>query len=410
MLGEYLDLLNQPHDGQLGNLLIEALESDEFQSLSVVVAFAKNSGVLRLKDAISSFRVRGGNVTTYVGVDLGGTSYEALTNLLLLVDDLWIVHSENGQTFHPKIYDFVGEKSAMLVVGSNNLTGGGLWTNFESSAIQRSNSKPDAYGNSQTRFADFISNLQLLGPALMKIETQDQIDQLLEGHYIEKEVALRIAASSQSAATKRSERLFGKAPRAKLPRLETSAGEQKALTNEDRPQGNFNIDEGTIWFETGRMTGGSRNILDLSMKSLVERGDPHSTSFAHPDSGFMRGGVEFFGLDPSDTSLRKDVTLNFDGVDYFGNAILYPGGANANGTWRLQVRGVDAAGHRITDAFRLKGEPFYLVKKIVTFNKVREDYFYMSVFPESDLESFCTASAILARNGSSRNSRRMGLL
>src|SRR3546814_19981598 len=58
----------------------------------------------------------------------------------------------------------------------------------------------------------------------------------------------------------------------------------------------------TIWFETRSMTGGSRNILDLSMKSLVTRGDPSGTSFDLGDPTFMRGGVEFFGLNPANTN------------------------------------------------------------------------------------------------------------
>src|SRR3546814_5769996 len=102
------------------------------------------------------------------------------------------------------------------------------------------------------------------------------------------------------------------------------------------------------------MTGGSRNILDLSMKSLVTRGDPSGTSFDLGDPTFMRGGVEFFGLNPANTNQTKDVTLNFDGVDYVGNTILFPTGNHANGTWRLQIKGVSPSQVKITDAFRAK--------------------------------------------------------
>ena len=124
----------------------------------------------------------------------------------------------------------------------------------------------------------------------------------------------------------------------------------------------------------------------------------------------MRGGVEFFGLSPTDTDQVANITINFEGQDYFGNTILYPDGNNANGTWRLQIKGENSSGQKITDAFRAEGEAHYLVRKVVTFTKVTDDYFYLSVFPESDLEEFKEASNILARNGSSRNARFLGLL
>src|SRR3546814_11951522 len=83
-----MELINQPFSCQLGDRLIELLESGEFHTLYIAVAFAKNSGVLRVKNALENFRKSGGIVNVYVGVDLGGTSYEALTALLLYTDTL----------------------------------------------------------------------------------------------------------------------------------------------------------------------------------------------------------------------------------------------------------------------------------------------------------------------------------
>jgi HKD family nuclease len=79
---DLMELMNQPFSGQLGNRLIELLDSPDFHTLDIAVAFAKNSGVLRIKDSLKRFRERGGIVNVYVGVDLGGTSYEALTVLI----------------------------------------------------------------------------------------------------------------------------------------------------------------------------------------------------------------------------------------------------------------------------------------------------------------------------------------
>ena len=106
------------------------LDSGEYDILNIVVAFAKNSGVLRIKSALERLRNQGGKVNVYVGVDFGSTSYEALTSLLLNTDSLYVVHTEKGQTFHAKIYQLLGQRKGMVVVGSHNLTAGGLWTNF----------------------------------------------------------------------------------------------------------------------------------------------------------------------------------------------------------------------------------------------------------------------------------------
>lgn len=405
-----MELLSQPFNGQLGDRLIEAIASEEFQTLNVCVAFAKNSGVLRLKGAITRFRERGGIVNVYVGVDLGGTSYEALCNLRANVDALWVIHSDRGQTFHTKIYNFVGDDKALVIVGSNNLTGGGLWTNFESAVISGVSLNSAEGLDLQHQVDEFLSDLESLGSASMPITTQADIEKLLEYGYIEKEVAQRIRTRNDPRPPRTTSGLFGAVVQARLPRVVVESSTSPPQASIQSLRDSFNEQEPVIWFETGKMTGGSRNILDLSMKSLVERGDPRGTPFEHMEQGFMRGGVEFFGIDPMDTTVRKDVTINFDGADYSGNTILFPEGASANGTWRLQIKGTDATGRKITEAFRSTGEEYFLVRKVAVFTRIPGDYFYLTVFPESDLPEFETASKILARNGSSLNARRLGLL
>lgn len=420
-----MELMNQPFSGQLGDRIIELLGSAEYHTLNIAVAFAKNSGVLRIKDALAQFRAGGGTVNAYVGVDLGGTSYEALTALLLHTDSLNVVHSERGQTFHSKIYQFSGDDNGLLVVGSHNLTGGGLWTNFESSVHIPINGGGASEAKISKEVSEYFQRLAGLEASFMPITNQDEIEKLLDEGYVTKEVADRVRRASASKKDGSKERLFGNGAPAKLPRLTSvdreAPNEQVAANEQEAPTPTVpapaeittvEVEESnqTIWFETREMTGGSRNILDLSKRSLIESGDPTGTSFDLGEAKFMRGGVEFFGLSPTDTDQVANITINFEGQDYFGNTILYPDGNNANGTWRLQIKGENSSGQKITDAFRAEGEAHYLVRKVVTFTKVTDDYFYLSVFPESDLEEFKEASNILARNGSSRNARFLGLL
>ena len=408
-----MELMSQPFTGQLGNRLIELLDSSDYHTLNIAVAFAKNSGVLRIKDSLERFRRRGGKVNAYIGVDLGGTSYEALTALLLHTDSLNLVHSERGQTFHTKIYQFVGKDKGLVVVGSHNLTGGGLWTNYESSVLIPVGKSSAGEVTLQKELDDYIRRLTSLKDSFLSIGEQNDVDKLLQNGYIFKEVAEQVRQAKALTQDGNRERLFGNGTPAKLPRV-AMPKKEKSAAGSVVPAGPISVrfsEEGqTIWFETRLLTGGSRNILDLSMTSLVERGDPKGTPFDLGDPTLMRGAVEFFGLNPTATNLTKNISLNFEGVDYSGNAILFPVGNKANGTWRLQIKGTSSSERKITDAFRAKGEEHYLVKKVITFTKIQDDYYFMSVFPESELENFRVASRILARNGAARTARQLGLL
>lgn len=407
-----MELMNQPFNGQLGNRLIELLESSDYHTLNIVVAFAKNSGVLRLKDSIEKFRARDGIVNIYVGVDMHVTSYEALTALLLLTDSLNVVHSEKSQTFHSKIYQFLGKDKGIIIVGSNNLTAGGLWTNFESSVIIPIDGVI-ANNTLAMGIENYSGQLALLEDSFMSIGAQDDIEKLLQNGYVFKEVAERVRLAIAAKQDKPQARLFGNGVSAKLPRV-TMLKEKKVIAESNRTPSNDK--DQAIWIATQGMTGGSTNIIDLSKKSLVECGDPTNTffdlgeHFAPGEKVYMRGTVEFFGQNPADIDQIKDITLNFEGIDYRGNKVLYPVGNKKNGSWRLSMRGTSYSKEKLTDAFRAKGEEAYLKHKIVTFTKIRDDYYSMSVDPESKLEDFKAASRILARNGSVSSARQVGVL
>ncbi|EOV0986154.1 phospholipase D-like domain-containing protein [Edwardsiella piscicida] len=404
-----MEFMNQPLTGQLGERLIELLDSSDYHTLNIAVAFAKNSGVLRIKDSLSRFRERGGIVNVYVGVDLGGTSYEALNALLCCSNSLNVIHFENYKTFHPKIYQFIGDDNRLIIVGSHNLTGGGLWTNFESSVIislEGMNSNEEQFVRD---LDNYFNSLTQLSNSIMSINTKDDIETLLENGYTFKEIAerVRLAKTSPSGV---SGSLFSHSISATLPPIATQDSETTQTISLNPATIPLSEEMDTIWFETRSLTGGSRNILDLSMRSLVECGNPTGTPFDIGEPGFMRGGVEFFGINPTDTDSSKNITINFEGVDYAGNKILFPRGELANGSWRLQIKGINASGTKITETFRAISEEDYLVRKIITFTKIEDDYYSITVFPESTLEEFKAASRILARNGSIRTAKWLGLL
>lgn len=410
-----VQLLHQPLGGQVGNYLKGCLEGLKYNKLVIVVAFAKNSGVLRLKKSFEAFRKSGGEIEVYVGIDLDGTSFEALVSLLKTTDKLTVVHLESGQTFHPKIFCFSSDKDCTLIVGSNNLTSGGLWTNFEASLILTEEDNAEK-SDAQKDLDDFIKQLEATSDICFEIKDEVDIDDLLAEGYISKEAKSRIARNARIYREAGRPSKFAKKLEADLPRIEyfiMDMNEEDKLqphkkieSNEDAPPALVEEDSSIIWLETRKMTGGSRNILDLSKTAAVIKGDPTTTQFSMGESDLMEGGVRFFGVDPSDISTVKDIVINYDGIDYDGNTIKYPEGDRANGTWRLQIKGRAEDSARITEALG----PEYLVNKVITFTRIDDGYYFMAVFDADDMKEFQEVSKVVAYNGSSRNSRLLGLL
>ena len=202
-----MSILNQPFQGQLGNVLIDKIENGNYNQITIFSAFAKNSGVLRLKSSLEKFKRENGKITAFIGIDLDGTSYEALLNLYTLCDSLYVIHSENiATTYHSKIYLLENANCAWCAIGSNNFTGGGLWTNFESASIQEY-SLPEQY-EELTNIYSLISKYSDSEYACStKINSIDDINTLLESNYISKEVSQKITTikrrNSEKANQKR---------------------------------------------------------------------------------------------------------------------------------------------------------------------------------------------------------------
>jgi hypothetical protein len=102
----------------------------ELNSLSVIVAWAKRSGLRRIQKDLEAFSLRGGCFNAIVGVSEGGATRQGLEALIALADQAHVFH-DAGRTFHPKIYLAEGPDKGLLLIGSHNLTAGGLAWNHE---------------------------------------------------------------------------------------------------------------------------------------------------------------------------------------------------------------------------------------------------------------------------------------
>jgi len=124
----------------VGNYLMNFLCQEGFESFTGISAFASESGVYGLAHYLNTAKSNFKNLNLIVGVDLEGTSKEALEEILDLNINGYIFYQKEQPVFHPKIYLFEGAKEFKLIIGSSNLTRGGLFTNVESSVLIEFNS------------------------------------------------------------------------------------------------------------------------------------------------------------------------------------------------------------------------------------------------------------------------------
>lgn len=418
-----IQLINQPFDGQLGSILKEKLSKGTYKHFIIISAFAKNSGVLRMKDAIQNFRDRNnGKVEAFIGLDSHGTSYEALRNLFSLVDNLYIIHDIDPiVTFHTKIYYLSDLKNSdWIAVGSNNLTGGGLWTNYESATIIETEAGVDIGTINMINSLKKLIALYKTESYVVSLKINDvsDLDMLLDADLLRREIQIQIDTmkSMYENPTKKDRspaNPFGTLSRPHIPRLKAEDRENKITIRDKNMQAtsaepiSASDDSEKMWFETRKMTGGSRNILDLSMLGRLIQGTSSGTRYKTDKDSIVLGSVTFFDIDPTNTAFEKDITVNYNATDYIGCTIkLHLGGKRPNGSWRIQFKGETESNKKLSTA---EGDKWF-VHKIIILEKIRTDYYVMSVLPESALDNLKSESIFVARNGINSNSKQYGLL
>ena len=132
-----MQFIKQPFgEVRLGEFLLSHLADPQWTDFRAAVAFVKRSGTQYIRQPLSEFSARA-DVRMSAGIDLYGTSKEGLNDLLEATDagEVLIYRNNGRSTFHPKVYLFKSAYRADVVVGSGNLTGGGLFTNYEASLV-----------------------------------------------------------------------------------------------------------------------------------------------------------------------------------------------------------------------------------------------------------------------------------
>ena len=148
--------------------------------LLISVAFAKSQGVSIIKQALEKSE---GKSTVFVGIRNGITSFQALEMILETGAKLYVVDTGSHTTiFHPKMYLARFEKSVTVIIGSANLTLGGLCNNIEASSIL----ERDLSSTDDNRFVDqaesaFDYLVTTYPDHVLHIKSKEDIESILEG-------------------------------------------------------------------------------------------------------------------------------------------------------------------------------------------------------------------------------------
>lgn len=103
------------------------------ENVSIAVAFLKNSGMESIRKSIEESKNNGTKISIITGLDFGITDSESLRELLDMGISCNVIDDIN---YHPKMYIFeTGGDNATMIVGSSNLSKGGLFTNYEANII-----------------------------------------------------------------------------------------------------------------------------------------------------------------------------------------------------------------------------------------------------------------------------------
>lgn len=392
--------LNVENNNPAGEKIIEALSQNNYNSFNAFVAFVSISGIRNIEDQLIEFKNRGSNIRLYVGVDLHGTSKEALERLIELEIPTYIVFSPNGIVYHPKIYTFEGEINSFVIVGSSNLTASGLFQNIEASVCV-------SYLNEDDKGIEFISDIhdsfnllitnegtycKELNPLILDLLVRNKV---VLPESVNRSITNKIASENTTVSTSDREELlreFKKFKPTRPPKGYKRFVEQEVIIpSEDSDEdslvvyNSIEIGFDSMWIVTGQMTGASRNILDLSKNGKR-------------DNINKFGSIDFFGVDKDNPEDYKDIDIMYNGRIYKRNHIFF---ALQNSNWRIQLKGITDDGYKLTDISRPHfGHQGGFQNRILIFERTSTENLYnLYIAEQEDLEKLKEASEDWAYGG-----------
>ena len=373
-LGEF----NDP----LGERIKRAFCDNRFHSMRGFIAFASAKAATFLIELAQTNPAIA--VKLFIGIDLKGTSKEALEQLLANDINTCIFYTVSQQIFHPKVYLFEGDQHNCLIVGSSNLTGPGFYSNVESN-ISISFATEDESGQKiLQQVLNFFSPLYSGGNA--QTLTKPLIEYLAsEGLLpLEAERSQLHEPKKKEASPSAKKKLQGMFPPCATSYMPNPHSKNSPKPEKSKPAvplpaqttSKYPKTANRFWLEAGSLTGGSRNQLDLSRVS----------KHGH----IADGSLSLFGLSGTATSQITQIKIRYKGIDYDGSRILFPKtpAGKTNDTWRLQMNGTDFGKRKLTKQCQSD-----FVGKILIFKELGPHYYQIKPFsPKRQLKRLINIS------------------
>lgn len=121
------------------SVLVSAMESAA--DIRIAVAFVSSDGVAQIMPAVQQRLKAGSHIEFLVGMDTRVTDPSAIRDLYKLTQQsppaslLCFVPRSASVLYHPKIYLMRNDPMVTAIIGSSNLTQGGLTTNIEANVV-----------------------------------------------------------------------------------------------------------------------------------------------------------------------------------------------------------------------------------------------------------------------------------
>lgn len=246
----------------VGNVLMDCFTNKDFHSFTAISAFATLSGV----KGISKFFLEATHLKynlVVVGVNEKVTSKEALEEIIKIENvKSYVFYANNNSIFHPKIYLFEGNDKSILIIGSSNLTGRGLFTNIETSlqvTIDNSIVKDKMIIN---QLKEYFKGIFDLTDENLKIISSELIDNLVKSGIVPTEVEQKEnRLKSKKVSSKETDdfisKIFPKRAMAKIPKEFKSKPIKKELQKALKP---FNKSLSELLWQSGKLTERDLNI------------------------------------------------------------------------------------------------------------------------------------------------------
>lgn len=402
--------LDSENDIAAGDYLIDSLNDERYTSFKAFVAFISKSGIDNIIDELTAFIGNGGSVRLYVGVDLNSTSKEALEKLIELGIETYIIFSPNSIIYHPKIYTFEGDEYSKAIIGSSNFTQRGLFQSIEASVSVSFNIEEDEIGNNfLAEVYDYYNTIlnndnpscNLLTPVLLKILVDSKVVLPEAVNWKKQNKINKEFGSKDSTAYDALLKKFGKLKAKRPPKgykkvvakeeISFDENKEESITSEI-----IELETGSMWIETGKLTGGSKNQLDLSKQGKL-------------DDKIIIGSITFFGIEPDDITKLKSINIVLGGKLYKDNPIDFRKKDNSN--WRLLLKGVTDEGDKLTSISRMQlGQDGGFVKKILLFTKMEGDNYKLEILDLNDKDSLIENSTVWGKMGRNKTGRAYGFI